>query len=76
MAGSLEDGSFTPFVETIHDAEVRIAGGVAQVIAPYKFVSDSGYTATGVDMWQLVLIEDRWRVTAIAYSHRATETTD
>jgi hypothetical protein len=71
MTRSIEDGSFARFVETIDDPDVRIAGGVAQVTATYQFVAESGYTATGVDMWQLVKIDGQWKVTAIAYSHRS-----
>jgi hypothetical protein len=73
MARSIADGSFARFVETIDDPEVIVAGGVAQVTATYQFAAESGYTASGVDMWQLVLIDGQWKVTAIAYSHQAAD---
>lgn len=57
-----------PMVERIWDPEVRVAGDVASVWAPYDFYIDGSFSHCGHDAFQLVRIEGVWRLAAITYT--------
>jgi hypothetical protein len=66
MVRLLEGG--TRFVERMWDEDVRVAGRVAQVWAPYDLYRDGAWSHCGFDAFHLVREEGRWRVAAITYT--------
>ncbi|PVX28351.1 nuclear transport factor 2 family protein [Sphingomonas pokkalii] len=58
------------FDERISDAAVEIDGDVAMVWAPYVFRIDGKVHHCGTDHFSLVRENGRWKIAALAWSHR------
>jgi ketosteroid isomerase-like protein len=52
--------------ERIHDVEVRVSGGLAMVWTGYDLYVDGLHSHCGVDLFELVLTADGWRIIGIA----------
>ena len=58
--------------EQIYDVEVRVAGGLAMVWTGYDLYVDGLHSHCGVDLFDLVLTADGWKIISIADT-RSTE---
>lgn len=62
-------GSVTvPMLERIWDPEVRVEGDIAMVWSPYDFYIDGSFSHCGHDTFQLVRVQESWRIAALAYT--------
>ena len=50
------------------DADVRIAGAMAVVWMPYDLYLDNKWSHCGVDVFTMVRVNDRWRISNLTYS--------
>ncbi len=57
-----------PMAERIWDPEVRVAGDIASVWAPYDFYIDGSFSHCGHDAFQLVRLDGTWRLAAVTYT--------
>jgi hypothetical protein len=67
----LADGT-TRQVERIWDPVVRIHGDLANVWAPYDFHIDGALSHCGVDSFDLIRVDGRWRISGGAYTVERT----
>lgn len=56
--------------EQLQNPEVRIDGALATVWAPYRFYIGKTFSHCGVNAFQLVLLEGKWRITQIIDTRR------
>ncbi len=61
LATALGEGRGTP-VETYWQPTVLIRGPIAVVWTPYRFALDGDETHRGVDVFDLVKVDGRWRI--------------
>ncbi|HEX2202738.1 MAG TPA: nuclear transport factor 2 family protein [Longimicrobium sp.] len=56
--------------ERMWDPEVRVDGDLATLWAPYDFHFGGEFSHCGVDTFQLVRVDGRWRIAALSYTGR------
>lgn len=59
------DADADPFIERYWNPIVQIRGGLAQVWAPYELRDDGKQVHCGIDAFDLVYLDDAWRVASI-----------
>lgn len=62
------DNPGPPLLERLRDPEVRVAGRVAMVWAPYDFWQDGRWSHCGTDAFTLLKGEGGWVITSISYT--------
>ena len=65
---TLQERSKDRMQERIWDAEVRINGLTANVIAPYDFWINGKFSHCGVDTFDLIKTEDGWKIAGGVYT--------
>jgi hypothetical protein len=58
------------FDEVLHDTEVRIDGPLAVVWTYYDFFAGENFSHCGYDAFQLLKVQDDWKIVALADSRR------
>ena len=56
--------------EPVHDVLVHVAGELAVVWAPYRFLLDGSLQHVGTDVAQMVRVEGRWLIANLAFDMR------
>ena len=56
--------------ERLHDVQVRVDGGMAQVWAPYVFYVDDKLRHCGVDAIELLRVAGDWKITQLSDTRR------
>jgi hypothetical protein len=56
------------WLERMWDPEVRIEGDLASVWTPYDFHLDGEFSHCGIDAFDLMKIEGRWKITGGSYT--------
>ncbi|HSG47860.1 MAG TPA: nuclear transport factor 2 family protein, partial [Longimicrobiales bacterium] len=57
-----------PLLERIRNPDVRVAGRLAMVWAPYDFWTDGAWSHCGTDAFTLLKLGERWTITSISYT--------
>jgi hypothetical protein len=60
------------YEERLHDVDIRVDGTVADAWAPYTFFLDGNVRHCGVDHFQMVLDQGRWRIQNVTWTQRMT----
>ena len=60
--------STKPIEERFHDVRIDTNGTVASVWFDFEFVEDGKVTNRGSETWQLVRMDDGWKINAMLYS--------
>lgn len=57
--------------EPVHDVLVHVAGDIAVVWAPYRFLADGRLRHMGTDVAQMVRVDGRWLIANLAFDVQA-----
>lgn len=62
----------TKFEEVLHDFEIFVHGKMANVSTPYSFYLDGEFSHCGVNSFQLMQVEEKWKIIYLVDTRQKT----